>query len=90
MTPQNRIVHYVLSNGECRPFLVTKAWSDVTVNGTVFIDGSNDYSAVPSFTVPYPYPQTPILEIWKTSRAYASIDTGQILTDTWHWSNEHD
>jgi hypothetical protein len=37
-----RIVLFKLSETEDRPFLITKVWSELTVNGIVFLDGWND------------------------------------------------
>ena len=79
--PQNRIVHYVLNDGSCRPFLVTKAWNENIVNGTVFIDGSNDYGAVGIVS----YPQEPLLTVWKTSIGYKDNSDKSVTSNTWHW-----
>jgi hypothetical protein len=50
---EGRIVHYVLSNGQHRPAIVVRNWSDPAlpgsdgrVNLTVFADGSNDAGVV--------------------------------------------
>jgi hypothetical protein len=84
------IVHYVLYNGECRPFLITKFWPTYTinevirVNGTLFIDGSNDYQQIPQFSMPFDprdHPSSPILTIWKTSVKFS----GNNESDTWHY-----
>jgi hypothetical protein len=37
-----RIALFKLSETEDRPFLITKVWSELTVNGIVFLDGWND------------------------------------------------
>ncbi len=37
-----RIVHYVLANGEHRPAIIVRVWSDVCINLLVFRDGIND------------------------------------------------
>ncbi|SRR5260221_3011819 len=100
-TPRG-IVHYVLYNKECRPFLITKAWPTYTVNevvrvnGTLFIDGSNDYTSIPQFTPPqgvqrqqsdgtfYNDPAPTILTLWKTSVKFS----GNNESDTWHYPEQ--
>ena len=37
-----RIALFKLSEKEDRPFLITKVWGELTINGVVFLDGWND------------------------------------------------
>lgn len=84
-SPQNRIVHYVLTNaGGCRPFLVTRVWNEELVNGTLFIDGTNDYENVPYWSSPqknYKLAVPAELLIWRTSIKYDKDKN----VHTWHW-----
>lgn len=86
----SRIVNYVMNDFTVRPFLITRVWSDTTVNGTLFIDGSNDYQIVPNTTLDYTAPL--VLTVWKTSVVYndpSSVEREDGKTtpvaNTWHW-----
>lgn len=71
-----RVVHYVLEagphQGEHRPALVVRVWSDEMVNLQVFTDGSNDY---------YPNQGPEPLTLWRTSK---HLDP-DCAPGTWHW-----
>lgn len=77
-----RIVHYVLSNGQHRPAIVVRDWSDPHVTGSdgmvnliVFADGTNDAGAILGIVSP------PGL-FWATSAHYDAAGT---IHHTWHW-----
>lgn len=79
---EGRIVHYVLSNGEHRPAIVVRNWSnpeipgsDGMVNLIVFSDGSNDSGAVSGNVSEQGL-------FWATSAHYGSEGTEH---HTWHW-----
>ena len=65
-----RIVHFVLPNGEHRPAVIVRVWSEVCVNLSVFTDGENDAA----------YGQGADT-VWETSRL---LDPGA-TPGTWHW-----
>lgn len=79
---EGRIVHYVLSNGQHRPAIVVRDWSnpdlpgsDGMVNLIVFADGTNDMGAVGGT-----YTAQGIF--WATSAHYSPDGTEH---HTWHW-----
>ena len=80
---EGRIVHYVLSNGEHRPAIVVRDWSnstlgsypDGTVNLQVFTDGSNDKGAVHGNVSEQGL-------LWATSVHH---DPAGDVHHTWHW-----
>lgn len=77
-----RFVHYTTITGQCRPYLVTRVWSTEKglVNGTVFIDGTNDYADIPNWESPLTR-ENVVLSIWKTSVVYSENKE----MGTWHW-----
>lgn len=79
---EGRIVHYVLSNGEHRPAIVVRNWSnpflpgsDGRVNLIVFADGTNDSGAVSGNVSDQGL-------FWATSAHYDPEGTKH---HTWHW-----
>jgi hypothetical protein len=81
-TKPRGLVHYVIYPGECRPFLITRAWNDTIVNGTLFIDGANDYSYISDFRAPtQPYSEAPVLTVWRSSVRFSGMNE----TNTWHY-----
>lgn len=80
---EGSIVHYVLPNGEHRPAIVVRDWSnkpiygqdDGVVNLCVFTDGSNDKGAV------YGNVSEQGL-LWATSVHH---DPAGNMHHTWHW-----
>ena len=69
-----RIVHYVMpdgpNQGESRPAMVVRVWSDTTVNLQVFTDGTADGGAYSGGLV-------------KAASVEFSEDVSQL--GTWHW-----
>lgn len=79
---EGRIVHYVLSNGQHRPAIVVRDWSnpalpgsDGRVNLMVFVDGTNDSGAVSGKACEQGL-------FWATSAHYDPAGTEH---HTWHW-----
>jgi len=79
---EGRIVHYVLKNGQHRPAIVVRNWSnpdvpgsDGMVNLSVFTDGSNDSGALGGDSSAQGF-------FWATSVHYSPLGTEQ---NTWHW-----
>ena len=58
---EGRIVHFVLAEGEHRPAIVVKRWSENCANLQVFVDGTNDAR----FDVPLEALKTGVM--WATS-----------------------
>jgi hypothetical protein len=74
--------HYVMGDGECRPFLITRKWNDDMVNGTLFIDGRNDYLSIPYWVQPTGMsPSESVLTVWRTS-VHLSEESHE--PNTWH------
>jgi hypothetical protein len=78
---EGRIVHYVLANGQHRPAIVVRNWSNPAIPGSdgmvnliVFADGSNDYEAIQG--------ATELGMFWATSVHY---DPAGKMHHTWHW-----
>lgn len=79
---EGRIVHYVLSNGQHRPAIVVRNWSDPALPGSdgrvnliVFSDGTNDKGAVSGNASDQGL-------FWATSAHYDPEGTKH---HTWHW-----
>jgi hypothetical protein len=79
---EGRIVHYVLSNGQHRPAIVVRNWSDPDMLGSegrvnliVFADGSNDRGAISGTASEQGL-------FWATSAHY---DQEGEKHHTWHW-----
>ena len=44
-----RIVHFILADGvRTLPLVITRVWSNTTVNGIVLTDGTNDRGQIPN------------------------------------------
>lgn len=72
-----RTVHIVMSDGEPRPMIVTAVFAE-HVNGTVFLDGSNDSKNVPEeITVEDPS--------FTLGRAFSISQDEERKVGTWHW-----
>lgn len=78
---EGRIVHYVLSNGQHRPAIVVKNWSNPTLPGSegmvnliVFADGANDRNVISGNSDQGIF--------WATSAHY---DPNGTKHHTWHW-----
>jgi len=79
---EGRIVHYVLSNGQHRPAIVVRNWSNPDIPGSdgmanliVFSDGSNDRGVVGGNATDQGL-------FWATSAHY---DAEGCKHHTWHW-----
>lgn len=79
---EGRIVHYVLQNGQHRPAIVVRNWSDPALPGSdgrvnliVFADGTNDAGAVGGA-----YSSQGLF--WATSAHYDPVGDKH---HTWHW-----
>lgn len=79
---EGRIVHYVLSNGQHRPAIVVRNWSDPALPGSdgrvnliVFADGTNDAGVVSGNVSDQGL-------FWATSAHYDPEGTKH---HTWHW-----
>ena len=72
---EGRIVHYVLQNGQHRPAIVVRNWSDGRVNLIVFADGTNDAGVIGGS-----YSSQGLF--WATSAHY---DPQGDKHHTWHW-----
>lgn len=79
---EGRIVHYVLSNGQHRPAIVVRNWSNPDipssegrVNLIVFADGSNDKGTISGNVSEQGL-------FWATSAHY---DPAGNKHHTWHW-----
>ena len=70
-----RIVHFILSNGEHRPAIVVRVWSNECVQLQVFLDGTNDASS----DVPRTALDAGIM--WATSVPYSEEPQQR----SWHW-----
>lgn len=66
---EGRMVHYVMPNGEHRPAVVTRVWSEGCCNLTVFPDLTNDGQAYATGLK------------WATSVGFSEEKS----PNTWHW-----
>jgi hypothetical protein len=74
---EGRIVSYVMKDGQIRPLIVTRVWTQNDINGVLVFDGSNDAPCLPQ---EHPNPAgIPVL--WLTS---VHRDDNK-APGTWHW-----
>lgn len=70
-----RIVYFVMPDGQIRPAIIVRVWSDEMVQLQVFTDGSNDGAENAGGIV------------WKTSVHFNQPPdaTSPVASGTWHW-----
>lgn len=85
---EGRIVHFVMPNGEHRPAIIVKNWSETagTSNLIVFSDGHNDLPYTPEEKDAFQNYGLDTDDIrhghfWKTSVLYSE----KLEPNTWHW-----
>jgi hypothetical protein len=82
-----RIVHYVLKNGDVRPFTITRVSSGTkNINGVLAFDGPNDKNQLPEDLEISSTAELRAGTRWLEDVPYDEMKTGKNPTPgTWHW-----
>jgi hypothetical protein len=82
-----RIVHYVLKNGEVRPFNITRVTQGTkNINGVLAFDGPNDRNHLPDELEIRSETELRAGTRWLEDVPYAEMPAGKTpVPGTWHW-----